>query len=108
LVYCPKCGTQNEDDLEVCVNCGASLYMTRREARRAKRAARRRERGVEQECFGLPHGGAIAGIIFGIIIFIWGISLLTGIDIWENIFFIIVIIFGALIIAGSVYKITRR
>ena len=97
MVYCSKCGTQNEDDSEVCVNCGASLYMTRREARRAKRATRRRERGFEQECFGLPHGGAIAGIIFGIIILIWG-----------NIFFIIVIIFGTLIIAGSVYKITRR
>ena len=101
MVYCSKCGTKNEDDAKVCVNCGASLYMTRREARR-------RERGFEQECFGLPHGGAIAGIIFGIIILIWGVSLLTEIDIWENIFFIIVIIFGTLIIAGSVYKITRR
>ena len=108
MVYCSKCGTKNEDDSEVCVNCGASLYMTRREARRAKRAVRRRERGFEQECFGLPHGGAIAGIVFGIIILIWGFSLLTGIDIWANIFFITVIIFGTLIIAGSVYRITRR
>ena len=88
----------------MCVNCGASLYMTRR----AKRAARRRERGFEQECFGLPHGGAIAGIVFGIIILIWGFSLLTEIDIGSNIFFIIVIIFGTLIVAGSIYKITRR
>ena len=108
MVYCSKCGTKNEDDAKVCVNCGASLYMTRREARRAKRTARRRERGVEQECFGLPHGGAIAGIVFGIIIIIWGLSLLTGIDIWSNIFYIVVIIFGTLIIAGSIYTITRR
>jgi len=101
LVYCSKCGTKNEDDAEVCVNCGASLYMTRREARRA---ARRREK----ECFGLPHGGAIAGLVFGIIIIIWGLSLLTEIDIWSNIFYIVVIIFGTLIIAGSIYTITRR
>jgi len=73
-----------------------------------RREARRRERQERTECFGLPHGGAIAGIVFGMIILIWGFSLLTGIDIWENIFFIIVIIFGTLIIAGSVYKITRR
>lgn len=82
--------------------------MTRREARRAKRTARRREREVEQECFGLPHGGAIAGIVFAVIIIIWGLSLLTGVDIWSNIFYIVVIIFGTLIIAGSVYAITRR
>jgi hypothetical protein len=78
--------------------------MTRREARRARREARREER----ECFGLPNGGAIAGIVFGIIILIWGFSMLTGINIWENIFFIVVIIFGALIVAGAVYTITRR
>ena len=82
--------------------------MTRREARRARRAVRRRDGGFGQECFGLPHGGAIAGIVFGIIILIWGFSLLTGIDLWENIFFIIVIIFGALIVAGSIYTITRK
>ena len=104
MVYCSKCGTKNEDDAEVCASCGAQLYMTRREARRARRAARREER----ECFGLPHGGAIAGIVFGIIIIIWGLSIATGIDIWSNIFYIIVIIFGALIVAGAVYTITRR
>lgn len=104
MVYCSKCGTKNEDDAEVCVSCSEHLYMTRREARRARRAARREER----ECFGLPHGGAIAGIVFGIIIIIWGFSLATGIDIWSNIFYLIVIIFGALILAGAVYTITRR
>ncbi len=62
----------------------------------------------EDECFGLPNGGAIAGIIFGLLIIIWGFSLATGIDLWGNIFYIIVIIFGALIIAGSAYKLRRR
>ena len=66
------------------------------------------ERRHKDECFGLPNGGAIAGIVLGIIIIIWGFSLATGIDIWSNIFYIIVIIFGTLIIAGAVYKLTRR
>ena len=66
------------------------------------------ERRHKDECFGLPNGGAIAGIVLGIIIIIWGFSLATGIDIWANIFYIIVIIFGTLIIAGAVYKLTRR
>ncbi len=34
MVYCTKCGTENEDDADVCKNCGASLhppaYRTRR------------------------------------------------------------------------------
>jgi hypothetical protein len=33
------------------------------------------------EPFGLPHGGAILGIIYGTIILIWRFSLLTGINI---------------------------
>ena len=36
--------------------------------------------GKEEECFGLPHGGAIVGIIFGAYI---GVSLALGIDIGE-------------------------
>ena len=66
------------------------------------------ERRHKDECFGLPNGRAIGGIVLGIIIIIWGFSVATGIDIWSNIFYIIVIIFGALIIAGAVYTLTRR
>ena len=68
-------------------------------------AERRRH---EDDCFGLPYGGAIAGIIFGLLIVIWGFSLATGFDFWGSIFYIIVIIFGVLIIAGSAYKLRRR
>ncbi|MFB0504502.1 MAG: hypothetical protein ACETWE_11760 [Candidatus Bathyarchaeia archaeon] len=63
----------------------------------------RRER---DECFGLPNSGAIAGIVFGILIIMWGLSTLFG---WEiNIMAFIVIIFGALIVAGAIYRLTRR
>ena len=63
----------------------------------------RRER---DECFGLPNRGAIAGIVFGILIIIWGLSTLFG---WEiNIMAFIVIIFGALIAAGAIYSLTRK
>ncbi|MDH5439575.1 MAG: hypothetical protein OEZ48_03450 [Candidatus Bathyarchaeota archaeon] len=63
----------------------------------------RRER---DECFGLPNSGAIAGIVFGILIIMWGLSTLFG---WEiNIMAFIVIIFGTLIVAGAIYRLTRR
>ena len=59
-----------------------------------------------EECFGLPNSGAIAGIVFGILIVLWGLSTLLG---WEiNIMAIIAVIFGTLIVAGAIYKLTRR
>jgi len=62
----------------------------------------RRER---DECFGLPNSGAIAGIVFGILIIMWGLSTLFG---WEiNVMAFIVIIFGGLIVAGAIYRLTR-
>ncbi|UCC33909.1 MAG: hypothetical protein JSW53_02595 [Candidatus Bathyarchaeota archaeon] len=61
-----------------------------------------------QECFGLPYGGAIVGIMIGVIIIIAGISWLLGIDIWENIWPFIAIFFGVLIVAGAIYGLTRR
>ena len=105
MVYCPKCGTKNEDTAEFCVKCGASLQMGTASSRRYER------RKAEQECFGLPHGGAIAGIVIGVIVVIWGISTLLqqygiigeSFEFW----FIIIIVIGILIIAGAIYKITH-
>lgn len=62
----------------------------------------------EKECFGLPYGGAIVGILFGIMIVIFGISWLLDIDIWANIGPIMAIMFGILIVAGAIYGLTRR
>jgi hypothetical protein len=63
----------------------------------------RRER---DDCFGLPNSGSIAGIVFGIIIVVGGLSLLFE---WEiNIMALIAVIFGTLIVAGAIYKLTQR
>ena len=98
MVHCTKCGTKNEEDATICVKCGASLVTRpwRYETRRP----------TEQECFGLPHGGKIAAIVIGIIIILVGISSLPGIEIewWP----LIIIIFGILIVAGALYRYSRR
>ena len=100
MVYCTKCGTKNEEDAAVCVKCGASLV-----ARPPWRRARKRP---EEECFGLPHGGAIVGLIIGIIIIIAGVSWLAGIDIEKYFWPLIVVVFGILIVAGALYSYSRR
>jgi uncharacterized membrane protein YvbJ len=105
LVYCPKCGTQNEDTADFCVKCGASLQTGTVASRRHER------RKAEQECFGLPHGGAIAGIVLGVLILIWGATMLLQqagyISQTINFWYIIIIIIGILIVSGAIYKITH-
>lgn len=106
MVYCSKCGTKNDDTAVVCTNCGATLQTGTYASRRYER------RRAEQECFGLPHGGAIVGIAIGVIVLIWGFTILaqqTGlitqpIDIWP----IALIIVGILVIVGAIYGLSRR
>jgi uncharacterized membrane protein YvbJ len=99
MVYCSECGTNNEDDKDFCVKCGAALYPDRR-------TWRRRDREKKDDCFGLPHGGTIAGIIFGLIIILVGANALFG---WRLDFGpLMIIIFGILVLAGAVYGMTRR
>ena len=45
MVYCTKCGTENEEDAEVCSNCGASL-------RPPAYRTRRRDWDYDDDCFG--------------------------------------------------------
>ncbi|MBE0512491.1 zinc-ribbon domain-containing protein [Candidatus Bathyarchaeota archaeon] len=121
MVYCTKCGTKNEEDVEFCVKCGANLWVSRekRLERRAKEwgeeFGRRAEewgeqfgRRAEKECFGLPHGGAIVGLIVGVIIILLGVSFVLGIEIWNYLWALIIIVIGILIVAGAIYSLRRR
>ena len=60
----------------------------------------------EDECFGLPRGGAIFGLLIGAIIIIFGLQQLFGWNIEIGPFAIVGV--GILIIAGAIYGLTRR
>ncbi len=100
MVYCTKCGTKNEEDAVTCVKCKEPLgsHQTVRHERRRK----------ENECFGLPHGGSIAGLVIGFIIILWGITHFLGEDFGEYLWPFIIIIFGTLMVAGALYTMGRR
>ncbi|MGD8506444.1 MAG: zinc ribbon domain-containing protein [Candidatus Bathyarchaeota archaeon] len=121
LAYCVKCGTKNEEDAKYCSKCGAPIEVSREKSferraeewgeefgRRAEEWGKQFEKEFKDECFGLPHGGALVGIIFGIIILILGFAWLANINIWGYLGPIAVIIVGILIIAGVTYGLTRR
>jgi uncharacterized membrane protein YvbJ len=103
MVYCSKCGTQNEENARVCSNCGTPLYTVGEKYPGSEREHYRR---VESECFGLPNGGMIAGLVFGVIIILVGLTMFLqtsyhiNIDFWP----IIIIIFGVLLVAGALYR----
>ena len=119
MVFCSECGTKNEDAAVHCVKCGAKLRVSteksveKRIEEGAEEFGKRAEvwgkdfrNQTEQECFGLPHGGTIFGLIIGIIIILVGVTSLAGIDLefWP----LIIVIFGLLIAGGAIYKLTQR
>jgi hypothetical protein len=64
------------------------------------------QRRKQDECFGLPRGGAIFGLFIGIIIIIVGLQQVFG---WKiDIGPFVTIMFGLLILAGAIYGLSRR
>ncbi len=128
MVYCSKCGAKNDDGDSHCSQCGATLEAARENhlERRAKEWGEDLERRVEkwgeqfgkraeEECFGLPHGGAIVGLIFGIILIIVAISWIPGLippevrEVADPLFWpVIIIVVGILMVAGVLYQYSRR
>lgn len=108
MVYCHECGTKNDDDAEYCSKCGSSLKGNGDdpdERHRYRRDYRYRQRN---ECFGLPYGGLIVGIIFGVLLILFGISSIYGFALMRYIWPIIIVIVGILIIAGAITSYSRR
>lgn len=118
MVHCPKCWTKNEEDAKYCAKCGAALEGLRSAraldsvdewgeniGKRAERWGEQFGKRMEGECFGFPNGGAVAGLVIGIIIVLAGILLATGFTFfWPA----LIIVLGILIIAGTVYGFSRR
>jgi len=107
VVYCQHCGQQNDDESEFCAQCGAAL-----QGGTPAQIVRKIGEHKDDECFGLPYGDAICGVIFGGLIIIVGLSWVLGLDfstLWETaIGPYLVILFGALIVLGAIYSSTRK
>src|SRR5674476_543135 len=103
MVYCSKCGTQNPDTNTVCSNCGAPLYAV---GQRYPGSDREHYRRMENECFGLPNGGMIVGLVIGVIIILVGLNffLQASYGISIDVLSLIHIILGVLIVAGAIYR----
>lgn len=101
LVYCTKCGTENDDDALVCRNCGASIKPPPYKVYR-----RRRDDDI---CFGGQRGVPVWGIIFGIFIILAGVISLLEREYrwasWDKLWPLFVVAIGLIIVINAL---TRR
>jgi len=115
MVNCQKCGAKNAEDSDFCTTCGAKLPIAKPKAtargeeigRKGEEWGQRMGARPEEECFGLPGGGAICGAIFGLLIVLFGLSIVFHWPFWFLIGPLTVIIIGALIVAASLYAYRR-
>jgi hypothetical protein len=120
VVYCAKCGQQNEEAAQFCSKCGASLAVhpthRGRDCEGSGRDCEGSDKECERQCYGSSRG---AGIFWGIVILLIGIAILfelvlsrwTAMPDWIRDFdwWILVGLFIALaIIAAGIRVATRR
>jgi hypothetical protein len=100
LVYCTKCGTENEDDAEVCKNCGASLHPP------AYRS-RRRDWYHEDDFFG-GRNRTTWPLLIGAFLILLGLSRLFDNVFWwarwDTLWPLFIIAVGVLIITNSMRR----
>jgi len=108
MVYCTRCGAKNEDNAVDCTNCGAPLDVGRTSPR-----AYRRSRREEEMCFGAegcfrPWFGRAAGIILGLFIVLIGLLSFVqsyfNVEMWP----LVLIALGVIVIVGGFLAYTRR
>jgi ribosomal protein L40E len=102
VVYCQKCGAENADEADFCKKCGAPLAPVKRHWR--ERVGKR----AEEECFGVTGGGAIFGILFGIVVVVLGLALVYQVPIWIVIGPIVAIVIGVILILFALNAIRRK
>lgn len=98
MVYCTKCGTENEEDAEVCKNCGASLHPP------AYRS-RRRDWDFDEDCFG-GRNRRTWPLLIGAFLILMGLSRLLG-DIfpdWDVLWPLFIIAIGVLVVSNAMRR----
>lgn len=98
MVYCTKCGTENEEDAEVCKNCGASLRPP------AYRTSRRRDWDFDDECFG-GRNRMTWPLLIGAFLILIGLSTLLE-DMfwwagWDTLWPLFIIAIGVMIVSNA-------
>ena len=97
MVYCTKCGTENEENAETCKNCGANLNPPAYKFRR-------RDWDPEDDCFG-GRSRTTWPILIGAFLILLGLSSLLGDTFWwasfDQLWPLFIIAIGVLIVSNA-------
>jgi uncharacterized membrane protein YvbJ len=100
MVYCTKCGTENEDNAETCKNCGASLSLM-------PYRYKSRNWDAGDDCFG-GRSRTTWPIIIGAFLILLGLSsLLEGTFWWasfDKLWPLFIIAIGVLIVSNALRR----
>jgi len=129
MVFCTNCGAANDETAAYCVKCGTNLDVSKRDSwdRRMERwgedFGKRAEEwgedfGRQAEAWGEDFGrqadkelsniGVIFGLLIGVIMVLVGITWIAGIELTQYFWALIIIVFGLLVLAGSIYGLKQR
>jgi hypothetical protein len=103
---CDACGYLNDDDAAFCARCGGSLKASKDTPPPEDDCF-----GEEDDCFDSSYGGAICGLLIGLLIIVWAVSqFIPGLSalLWTYWWPIGLLIVGLLIIASALFAITRQ
>jgi hypothetical protein len=103
LVYCIQCGFENKDDAYYCVKCGVSLPLTHTRYNHSSHDCFGISKG-DDSCLVLRHGGAIIGMIVGVLIIISGISVLLDQSIWHLFLPLFIIAIGLFLVFEAIFR----
>jgi uncharacterized membrane protein YvbJ len=100
MVYCSKCGTENEENAETCKNCGANL-------RPPAYSLRRRDWGSDDDCFG-GRSRTMWPIIIGAFLILLGLSSLLedtfGWASFDKLWPLLIIAIGVLVVSNALNR----
>ena len=100
MVYCTKCGTENEEDALDCKNCGASM-------KSSANRSRRRDWDMEDDCFG-GRSKTTWPLLIGIFLIILGASTLLDDVFWwagfDTLWPLFIIAIGILVITNAMKR----
>jgi len=102
LVYCTKCGTENDEDAVECKNCGAPMNQPTRTNRYG-----RNDWDFEDDCFG-GRGRSTWPMLIGLFLVILGASQLLDDMFWwasfDTLWPLFIIAIGILVVTNAMRK----
>jgi uncharacterized membrane protein YvbJ len=118
MVFCTNCGAANDETAAYCAKCGIKFEVSEKDSWDKRMERWGEDFGKRAEEWGEDFGrradkelskiGVIFGLLIGVIMVLVGIAWIAGIELTQYFWALIIIVFGLLVLAGSIYGLKQR